>query len=113
MSDCDTLHIQDPWTLVYSEYEGELVKVLRERIGPKHPLYNRDAYAVAVRRDPDAILYETVDDGTYAIVYLKGTRGRRRGMPKTELFADRRALAQRIAADHAERLEQYKRWREE
>jgi hypothetical protein len=30
-------------------------------------------------------------------------------MPKTEIFADQRAVGEKIAADHAEQLEQYKR----
>jgi hypothetical protein len=33
-------------------------------------------------------------------------------MPKTEIFVDDRAVGEKIAADHAERLEQYKREQE-
>jgi hypothetical protein len=33
-------------------------------------------------------------------------------MPKTEIFPDDRTVGKKIAADHAERLEQYKRERE-
>jgi hypothetical protein len=47
---------------MYGEYEDDFIKVLRQRIGPKHPLYNREVYAVAIRRDPQgcSTLY-TVD----------------------------------------------------
>jgi hypothetical protein len=33
-------------------------------------------------------------------------------MPKTEIFPDDRAVGEKIAADHAERLEQYRHGRE-
>jgi hypothetical protein len=33
-------------------------------------------------------------------------------MPKTEIFPDDRAVREKIAADHAERLEPYKHGRE-
>jgi hypothetical protein len=41
MNDPYTLRILDPWSLMYGEYEEDFIKVLRQRIGPKHPLYNR------------------------------------------------------------------------
>jgi hypothetical protein len=112
MDDPYTLQILAPWFLMYGEYEEHFIEVLRQRIGPKHPLYNREVYAIAIRRDPEAILFHAHNDGFCAIVYFSGVpRGRPR-MPKTEIFSDDRAVGEKIAADHAERLEQYKRGRE-
>jgi hypothetical protein len=113
MDNSYTLRILDPWTLIYREYEEQFIEDLRKRIGPKHPLYNQEVYAVAVRRDPEATLFQSFNDGFYAIVYFSGVPRGRRGMPKTEIFPDIRAIGDKIAADHAERLEQYKRARKD
>nr|WP_294563597.1 hypothetical protein [uncultured Rhodopila sp.] len=112
MEDAYILKMQDPWTLMYGEYEQDFIDALREIIGRKHPLYSREVYAIAVRRDPGAVLYQAVDGDLYAIVYFSGVPRGRKGMPKTEIFADRPAVGEKIAADHAERLEQYKREQE-
>jgi hypothetical protein len=109
MDDPYVLQILDPWSLMYGEYEDDFIKVLRQRIGPKHPLYNREVYAVAIRRDPEATLFHAYNDGFYAIVYFSAVPRGRPGMPKTEIFPDDRAVGEKIAADHAEQLEQYKR----
>ena len=109
MDDPYVLQILDPWSLMYGEYEDDFIEVLRRRIGPKHPLYNREVYAVAIRRDPEATLFHAYNDGFYAIVYFSAVPRGRPGMPKTEIFPDDRAVGEKIAADHAERLEQYKR----
>ena len=45
MDDPYTLRILDPWSLMYGEYEEDFIEVLRQKIGPKHPLYNREVYA--------------------------------------------------------------------
>jgi hypothetical protein len=97
--------------LVYEEYEEDLIEALRQGIGPKHPLYNRDVNAIAIRRDPEAAVFHAFNDAFYAIVYFSGVPRGRRGMPQTEIFPDDRAVGEKIAADHAERLEQYKRGR--
>jgi hypothetical protein len=112
MDDPYVLQILDPWSLMYGEYEDDFIEVLRQRIGPKHPLYNREVYAVAIRRDPEATLFHAHNDGFYAIVYFSSVPSGRPGMPKTEIFPDDRAVGEKIAADHAERLEQYKHGRE-
>ena len=109
MDDPYVLQILDPWSLMYGEYEDDFIKVLRQRIGPKHPLYNREVYAVAIRRDPEATLFHAYNDGFYAIVYFSAVPRGRPGMPKTEICPDDRAVGEKIAADHAEQLEQYKR----
>jgi hypothetical protein len=70
-----TLRMLDPWSLMYGEYEKEFIEVLRQRIGPKHPLYNREVYAIAIRRDPEATLFHAFNDGFYAIVYFQVCRG--------------------------------------
>ena len=55
MDDSRTLKILDPWTMMYVEYEQEFIEELHREIGPEHPLYRRDVFAIAVRRDPDAV----------------------------------------------------------
>ena len=111
MDDSRTLKILDPWTMMYVEYEQEFIEELHREIGPEHPLYRRDVFAIAVRRDPDAVIFQTADGEIYAIVYLtwSGRRESAVGMPMTELLENRQAVGQRITADHAEWLEQYKR----
>ena len=83
MDDPYVLQILDPWSLMYGEYEDDFIEVLRQRIGPKHPLYNREVYAVAIRRDPEATLFHAYNDGFYAIVYFSAVPRGRPGMPKT------------------------------
>jgi hypothetical protein len=109
MNESYVLQMRDPWSLIYGEYEQDFIAALREKIGPKHPLYNQEVYAVAVRRNPGAVLYQAFNDSFYAIVYFPGVPKSRRGMPKTEIFADQQGVGEKIAADHAEQLEQYKR----
>jgi hypothetical protein len=109
MNESYILQMRDPWSLMYGEYEQDFIDALREKIGPKHPLYNQEVYAIAVRRNPGAVLYQAFNDGFYAIVYFSSVPKGRRGMPKTEIFADQQAVGEKIAADHAEQLEQYKR----
>jgi hypothetical protein len=65
-----TLRMLDPWSLMYGEYEEQFIEVLRQRIGPKHPLYNREVYAIAIRRDPEATLFHAFNDGFFAVVYF-------------------------------------------
>lgn len=38
-----------------------------------HPLYNQEVYAIAVRRNPRAVLYHAFNDGFYAIVYFSAS----------------------------------------
>jgi hypothetical protein len=111
MDESQTLRILDPWTMMYGEYEQEFIDELHREIGPKHPLYRREVFAIAARRDPNAVIFQTVDGEIYAIVHLtwSGRRETAVGKPLTELLENRQAVAQRITADHAERLEQYKR----
>jgi hypothetical protein len=70
MDDSQTLKILDPWTMIYLEYEQEFIKELQREIGPEHPFYRRDVFAIAVRRDPDAVIFQTADDEVYAIIHL-------------------------------------------
>src|SRR6201994_1921026 len=76
MDDPYVLQILDPWSLMYREYEDDFIEVLRRRIGPKHPLYNREVYAVAIRRDPEATLFHAYNDGFYAMNELSVKRSR-------------------------------------
>ena len=111
MDESRTLRILDPWTMMYGEYEQEFIEELYRETGPEHPLSGREVFAIAVRRDPDAVVFQTVDDEIYAIVHLtwSGRRETAVGKPLTELLENRQAVGQRITADHADRLEQYKR----
>jgi hypothetical protein len=111
MNESYILQMRDPWSLMYGEYEQGFIDALRKKIGPKHPLYNQEVYAIAVRRNPEAVLYQAFNDGFYAIVYFSDGPKGRRGMPKTEIFANQQAVGEKIAADHAEQLLQYKRAR--
>jgi hypothetical protein len=115
MDDSRTLKILDPWTMMYVEYEQEFIDELQREIGSEHSLYRRDVFAIAVRRDPDAVIFQTADGEIYAIVHLtwSGRRETAVGMPMTELLENRQAVGQRITADHAEWLEQYKRLRDD
>ena len=96
MNESYILQMRDPWSLMYGEYEQGFIDALRKKIRPKHPLYNQEVYAIAVRRNPGAVLYQAMNDGFYAIVYFSGVPKRRRGMPKTEIFADQQAVGKRL-----------------
>src|SRR3954463_5752354 len=86
MDDSRTLKILDPWTMMYVEYEQEFIEEFHREIGPEHPLYRRDVFAIAVRRDPDAVIFQTADGEIYAIVHLTWSGRRAAGMPMTELL---------------------------
>ncbi len=58
MNESYVLQMRDPWSLIYGEYEQDFIAALREKIGPQHPLYTQEVYAVAVRRNPGAVLYQ-------------------------------------------------------
>jgi hypothetical protein len=85
MDESQTLRILDPWTMMYGEYEQEFIDELQREIGPKHPLYQREVFAIAVRRDPNAVIFQTVDSEIYAIVHLtwSGRRETTAGKPLT------------------------------
>lgn len=101
------LQIRDPWTLPYLRMVGTLIDALHRQIGPEHLLYRREAFPLALRRDPDAIIYETDDEPeTYALVYLPWNsyeiERNRSGAPKTVILADRQAVQAWIDVDNAE-----------
>jgi hypothetical protein len=101
------LQIRDPWTLPYLRMVGTLVDALHMQIGSEHVLYRRDAFPLALRRDPDAIIYETDDEPeTYALVYLSWNpheiERKRSDAPKTVILADRQAVQARMDMDIAE-----------
>ena len=91
------------------------IEALHQQIGPKHPLYRREVYPTAIRREPDAAIYET--DGEpciYALVYLSlrnnaGKRMRRDHKdPRTEILPDRAAIQARMDHDAEEWARQFK-----
>ena len=89
----------------YLEYYDEFIDALQMQISAKHPLFKRDICPVAVRRDPNAVIYETNDDPRlYALVYLAPiwpiVRRKRPVDPKTEILPDLRAIQELIDHDH-------------
>ena len=75
-------------------------------------MYGREVFPIAVRRQPDAVIYETDDEPhVYALVFLtwagENAGQKRRGNPKTELLADYSAIQARIDRNHAEWLVQF------
>ena len=94
----------------YLEYEQEFIDELHREIGPDHPLYRKRLYVTAVRRDPSAVVFETVaKKPIYALVYLtcSGKRGKRN--PKTRLIASREDLGAFIQKEHDAWIEECKR----
>lgn len=106
MNEDDTLDIRDPWTMPYLEYEQTFIKALRKQIGRSHLLFGRDVQVLALRRDPDAVIYETVDEPLlYVLVFHSWSEPvvpRRGKNLKTEVLASREAVRQRVDKDHAE-----------
>ena len=99
------LQIRDPWTMPLLECADGFIEALHKSIGPRHPLFRRQVYPVAVRRRPDAVLYETDDEPElYALVlqpwsgdWSPAQRGR---APKTTLLPDLRAIQALIDSEH-------------
>jgi hypothetical protein len=92
------------------EYEQEFIDELHREIAPDHPLYRKRLYVTAVRRDPTAVIFETVaEKPIYALVYLtrSGKRGKRN--PKTRIIASREDLGAFIRKEHDDWLEECKR----
>ena len=105
-----TLEILDPWTMPYFEYEQEFIDELHHEIAPDHPLYRKRLYVTAVRRDPTAVIFETVaEKPIYALVYLtrSGKKGKRN--PKTRIIASREDLGAFIQKEHDDWIEECKR----
>jgi hypothetical protein len=112
MSD-STLEIRAPWTMPYLDTVGIFIDALHKRIGPNHPLYRREAFPVALRRDPDAVIFGTEDEPRiYVLVYLSWGPygiGRRRGNdPKTEILSAWQAIQARMDMDNADWLAKVK-----
>ena len=107
-----TIHIRDPWTMPYREHADILIDALHKQIGPRHPLYRRKAFPLAVSRELGAVLFETDDEpDTYAVVYMEWgphilARKRSRN-PKSEVLIDRRAVQERIDRDQKQWLTQF------
>lgn len=108
-----TLHIRAPWTMPYLDTAGIFIDALHKQIGPRHPLYRRNVFPVALRRDPDAVIYETDDEPwIYALVFLSwnpsAVERRRRDNPKTVILADRPAVQALMDSVRAEWLTQFR-----
>lgn len=104
----DTLTIVDPWTMPYLEYEHEFIDELKAEIGPGHPLYRKRVYVLAVRKDPFAVIFQTVSKNPiYVWVKLTGS-GRRetaKGKPKTKIIENRQAVGALMQKDHDDWIE--------
>jgi len=91
----------------YFEYEQEFIDELRYEIGPDHPLYRKRLYVTARRRDPTAVIFETIaKKSNYALVYLtcSGKRGKRN--PKTRIIATQEDLQAFIQKEHDDWIEE-------
>ena len=103
------LEIRHPWKMPFDDIVEIFIEALHQQIGPKHPLYRREVYPTAIRREPDAAIYETDDEPyIYAIVYLslRNNFGKRkrgdRNDPRTEILPDRAAIQARMDHDAEE-----------
>jgi len=68
------LHIRDPWTMPYLRTVDTPIDALHMQIGPEHVLYRREVVPLALRRDPDAIIYETDDDPCLGFPVVESSR---------------------------------------
>lgn len=92
---------------------GIFIEALHKQMGPRHPLYGREVFPLAVRRDPNAVIYETDDEARiYVMVYwswsFSDINRKRRGNPKTEVLADWQAIQTRMELDAAKWLAQFR-----
>jgi hypothetical protein len=107
------LHIRDPWTMPYLSTVDILIDALHKQIGPEHVLYRREAFPLALRRDPDAIIYETDDEPEiHALVFLSWNpneiKRKRSVEPKTVILADREAVQAQMDMDNTEWVAQFR-----
>jgi len=107
-----SLHIRAPWTMPSLDTVDIFIDALHKQIGTKHPLYQREVFPVALRRNPDAVIFETDDEPEiYALVYVSWSNyviDRKRGVSlKTEILPDRRAIQARMDMENAEWLAQF------
>ncbi len=108
-----TLHVRDPWTMPYLDTVDIFIDALHKQIGPTHPLYRRKVFPLALRRDPDAIIFETDDEPRmYALVFLSWSpcviKRKRGDDPKTVLLSGREAIQARIDIDNTEWVAQFR-----
>ena len=112
MSD-STLQIRDPWTMPCLDTADIFTEALHKQIGPNHPLYQREVFPIALRRDPDAVIYETDDEPRmYVLVYLSwspcGFKRKASSDPKTEILSEWQAIQARVDRDNTEWLAQFR-----
>jgi hypothetical protein len=108
-----TLEMRHPWTMPYLDTVDIFIDALHKQIGPKHPLYRREVFPLALRREPDAVIYETDDEPLiYALVYLSWSKiaveRKRRGNLRTEILPDRQAIQARMDQDSEEWTRQFR-----
>jgi hypothetical protein len=99
----DTIEIKWPWTMIPIENADELIKYLKRRIRPGHPLYGKKVFPSCRREDTTDIIiqFDNDVDGTYAIVnFSKSTVISGKKMPKVEILKSRNALKSRFQKDH-------------
>ena len=100
----------EPWTPIFDPgLANGLVSELKKETGPKHPLFGRDARAIARRLDCDDVLFVVEpDEYSFAVVHLTWRGGEEPDplWPSTELFRNWDDLHKgRLMADHKEFLD--------
>ncbi|MDJ0718801.1 MAG: hypothetical protein QNJ54_32010 [Prochloraceae cyanobacterium] len=85
---------------------------MHKQIDKQHLLYGRKVFPIAIRQDPDAVIYETDDEPFInVLVYLSwygDALSAKRSKPlKMEILPDRPAIQARIDKDKAEWLAQF------
>ena len=100
-----TLRIQWPWSMTWSEYMDEMLAYLRTMIGPGHPLHRKKLYVSAVNKEADAWFVEGEKEDFYALVYFsQKKRYGTRLMPRCEILPDWQSVLQRFASDHEQAI---------
>ncbi len=67
------------------------IHALHKPIGPRHPLYRRIVFPVALRADPNAVIYETDDERWNPIIKRIGDR----------IFGSPRAVSSKVGRNDA------------
>ena len=100
-----TIYVKHPWSMLDLEHYDEFIDALRMQIDKRHPLFRREVFPIAVRRNPFAVIYETDDEPEiYALVYLGPifpvAKRKRLVNPRTEMLQGIRGVQIRINRDH-------------
>ena len=96
------LELLSPWITPSSA--NELASELEREVGPGHPLFRKEAKALALATDRDDVLFEIFDGSQrkYAVVHLtwSGKMERSARWPDTQFFDSLAQWLQWMKADH-------------